>query len=84
MSRFIAVSSSLQQRHRAITAVATLPLPLSRTLSLTLPPQTRLGLIKPSAGTANTALQYHAGRLMALHEADAPYALKVRSFSSSC
>nr|GMC84495.1 carotenoid 9,10(9',10')-cleavage dioxygenase 1-like [Ipomoea batatas] len=28
-------------------------------------------------GTANTALIYHGGRLLALHEADKPYAIKV-------
>ena len=27
-------------------------------------------------GTANTALQYHAGRLMALNEGDKPYAIR--------
>lgn len=29
------------------------------------------------AGTANTALAFHAGRLLALHEGDMPYALRV-------
>jgi hypothetical protein len=37
----------------------------------------KLGLIKPAEGVANISLQYHAGRLLALHEADTPYALKV-------
>jgi len=29
------------------------------------------------AGTGNTALVYHANRLLALHEGDMPYALRV-------
>lgn len=28
-------------------------------------------------GTANTALAFHAGRLLALHEGDLPYALRI-------
>ncbi|CAM9593356.1 unnamed protein product [Phaeothamnion confervicola] len=30
-----------------------------------------------TAGTGNTALEYHAGRLLALHEGDVPYVLSV-------
>lgn len=38
-----------------------------------------LGLISNAegAGTGNTALVFHAKRLLALHEADMPYALRV-------
>lgn len=28
-------------------------------------------------GTANTALAFHAGRLLSLHEGDLPYALRI-------
>lgn len=28
-------------------------------------------------GTANTALAYHAGRVLALHEGDLPYGLRI-------
>ncbi len=36
-----------------------------------------LGVIskRPGTGTANTALVYHAKRLMSLHEGDLPYAV---------
>ncbi|KAG5182090.1 hypothetical protein JKP88DRAFT_349004 [Tribonema minus] len=37
----------------------------------------KLGLVAHAPGTGNTALQFHAGRLLALHEADTPYALRV-------
>ena len=38
-----------------------------------------LGVIakKPGSGTANTALVYHARKLMALHEGDLPYAVRL-------
>mmetsp|Transcript_6206 Transcript_6206/g.16027 ORF Transcript_6206/g.16027 Transcript_6206/m.16027 type:complete len:525 (+) Transcript_6206:203-1777(+) len=36
-----------------------------------------LGVIRDGRGTANTAMVYHAKRLLALHEGDMPYALKV-------
>ena len=39
--------------------------------------QIKLGLVLPSRGNANTALQFHAGRLLALHETDMPYSLRV-------
>lgn len=37
-----------------------------------------LGVIdkRPGTGTANTALVYHARRLMSLHEGDLPYAVR--------
>ncbi len=36
-----------------------------------------LGLLRPAqgVGTANTALAFHAGRLLALNECDLPYAV---------
>lgn len=39
----------------------------------------KLGLIDLSAGsaTANTALAYHAGRILALNEGDMPYCLRL-------
>jgi len=39
----------------------------------------KLGLYsdKDGMGTANTALAFHAGRLLALHEGDLPYALRI-------
>lgn len=39
----------------------------------------KLGVVstKDGAGTANTALTYHAGRLMALNEGDLPYSVRV-------
>ena len=39
----------------------------------------RLGVLDPSngLGTANTALAFHAGRLLALHEGDKPYWLRL-------
>eukprot|EP00884_Botryococcus_braunii_P012266 jgi/Botrbrau1/2103/Bobra.0093s0011.1 len=41
--------------------------------------KTKLGLLDKSegAGTANTALVYHAKKLMALHEGDLPHAIQV-------
>eukprot|EP00195_Chlamydomonas_chlamydogama_P005581 CAMPEP_0202896940 /NCGR_PEP_ID=MMETSP1392-20130828/5832_1 /ASSEMBLY_ACC=CAM_ASM_000868 /TAXON_ID=225041 /ORGANISM="Chlamydomonas chlamydogama, Strain SAG 11-48b" /LENGTH=587 /DNA_ID=CAMNT_0049582459 /DNA_START=58 /DNA_END=1821 /DNA_ORIENTATION=- len=41
----------------------------------------KLGVInmKQGNGTANTALVYHAGRIMALHEGDLPYQVRVHS-----
>ncbi|PNH02029.1 Carotenoid 9,10(9',10')-cleavage dioxygenase [Tetrabaena socialis] len=33
--------------------------------------------VKNGAGTGNTALAFHAGRLLALHEGDLPYAIRV-------
>ena len=38
-----------------------------------------LGVVakEPGSGTANTALVYHARRLMALHEGDLPYAVRL-------
>ena len=38
-----------------------------------------LGVIakQPGSGTANTALVYHARKLMALHEGDLPYAVRL-------
>ena len=37
-----------------------------------------LGVVdkRPGTGTANTALVYHARRLMSLHEGDLPYAVR--------
>lgn len=32
---------------------------------------------KQGSGCANTALAFHAGKLLALHEADLPYALRM-------
>lgn len=38
-----------------------------------------MGILDMSAGngTANTSLVYHAGRLLALHEGDMPYQVRV-------
>lgn len=46
------------------------PPPTPPTITLTRPPQ-------DGGGTGNTALAYHAGRLLALHEGDLPYQLTV-------
>jgi carotenoid cleavage dioxygenase-like enzyme len=41
--------------------------------------QVALGMLPDAMGTGNTALAYHAGQLLALHEGDAPYVLRANS-----
>jgi len=45
-----------------------------------------LGVVdkRPGTGTANTALVYHARRLMSLHEGDLPYAVRQAAFCGQC
>ncbi len=46
----------------------------------------RLGVLDDSRGlgTANTALHYHAGKLMAVHEGDLPYAVRPNDEIEMC
>jgi carotenoid cleavage dioxygenase-like enzyme len=45
-----------------------------------------LGVVdkRPGTGTANTALVYHARRLMSLHEGDLPYAVRQAAYCGQC
>jgi carotenoid cleavage dioxygenase-like enzyme len=45
--------------------------------SILLPPTHPPAAQQDGLGTANTALAFHAGRLLALHEGDLPYQLRI-------